>query len=164
MTRERGYRLRVTATVIATVVIGLLLLWEHAHGGIPRHHFLNRADMPAVSNAWSGLLFPELTWFLVGRMIRRDGHHVAIGFGAALLYGAALAVTFLTGHENITQYLFFGMFALALAMPVYRGEYVLGFIVGMTPTFGAILPAFFASLIAAPSGIVHYYVHPVFRR
>ena len=40
------------------------LTWEHFHGGIRSHEFLNSADMPAISNAWGALLLPALAWFL----------------------------------------------------------------------------------------------------
>ena len=55
-----------------------------------------------------------------------------------------------------------GMLLLALMLPVYRAECVLGFVLGMTFTFGAILPTVVASVIAAFSALVHLCVRPVF--
>ena len=55
-----------------------------------------------------------------------------------------------------------GMLLLALLLPVYRPECVLGFVLGMTFTFGAILPTVVASVIAAFSALVQLCVRPVF--
>ena len=56
------------------------------------------------------------------------------------------------------------MVLLALLLPVYRAECVLGFVLGMTLTFGAVLPTVFGSIIAAVSVVVHLYVRPVLMR
>ena len=54
-----------------------------------------------------------------------------------------------------------GMLLLALLLPVYRAECVLGFVLGMTFTFGAILPTMVASVIAVFSALVQLCVRPV---
>ena len=151
------------------------LTWEHFHGGIRSHHFLNSADMPAISNAWGALLLPALAWFLSAfiqkRIVLISGTNdspqklplsVIAGFVGSLLLGILLSVSFTNGHETITEYLFTGVLLLALMLPVYRAECVLGFVLGMTCTFGAILPTMVASVIAAFSALVHLCVRPVF--
>jgi hypothetical protein len=63
----------------------------------------------------------------------------------------------------VTQALFFGLFALAVQLPLYRAEHVLGFVVGMTFTFGAVLPTIIGAVFATLSlalrlamrGVVH---------
>ena len=52
------------------------------------------------------------------------------------------------------------MLLAGLFLPVYRGEYVLGFVLGMTFTFGAILPTAAAAFVAIVSAIAHYLVRP----
>src|SRR6185312_11324004 len=37
-----------------------MLAWEYTHGGVVSHHFLDRRDMPAVSNWWSLAVLPLL--------------------------------------------------------------------------------------------------------
>ncbi|MBL8523441.1 MAG: hypothetical protein JNN20_07125 [Betaproteobacteria bacterium] len=155
----------------------LHLAWEHTHGGIVSHHFLARADMPAISNAWGLILLPALTWFLAGRIQRRVALHssstaakpefpksIVIGFVATLLFGAALSVAFVGGYKDITSYLFFGMLLSAVVLPVYRAECVLGFVLGMTLTFGAILPTIIGAIIATVSAALHLGVYPVIVR
>ena len=150
-------------------------MWEHFHGGIRSHHFLNSADMPAISNAWGLLLLPALAWFLSAFIQKRialiSGTNdspqklplsVIAGFVGSLLVGILLSISFTSGHETITEYVFMGVLLLALLLPVYRAECVLGFVLGMTFTFGAILPTVVASAIAAFSALVHLCVRPVF--
>ena len=154
----------VTRMLLAAVAFLFALAhlgWEHTHGGVMAHHILNRADMPAISNWWGALLTPALTWFLVGRIQRRllkrgaSKRAALAGFLGALAWGAALATAFTLNHEAVT-YIFVGAFALSLLVPAYRAEYVLGFVLGMTFTFGAVLPTMIALVIAAFSRLMHW--------
>ena len=131
--------------------------------------------MPAISNAWGALLLPALAWFLSTFIQKRIALNsgaknssqklptsIVVGFLGALLFGILLSASFTHGHETVTEYVFMGMLLLTLLLPVYRAEYVLGFVLGMTFTFGAILPTVVASVIAAFSALVHLCVRPVF--
>ena len=66
----------------------------------------------------------------------------------------ALATSFALGHETLTTMLFFGLFALALMTALYRAELVLGFVLGMSFVFGAVLPTGIACIFAALSGLL----------
>ncbi len=149
------------------------LAWEHFNGGVVSHHLLNNAQMPAVSNGWGLLLLPALTWFVTGRMQRRvaavatNAAHaralargMLIGLVGALLWGASLALAFERGAEDVSSLLFFGMLLLALVAPLYRAECLLGFVLGMTFTFGAVLPTLIGSVIVALSAAVHLALLP----
>ena len=101
---ERFARIRIAITLLATLAIGALLGWQALHGGVPAHHVLHRADMPAISNWWGALVIPALTWFLLGRTKPRATTRpklVLFSFAAGALVGAAQAITFFTGHEGI---------------------------------------------------------------
>lgn len=149
------------------------LAWEQFNGGIQTHHFLARADMPAVSNAWGLLLIPAMAWFLFGRMQRtvtQDSaslspwmaKSVQISFTGALIYGAALALAFETGHGALNA-LFGGLFVLSLILPTYRSQYLLGFVFGMLFTFGAVLPTIVASFFASISAVWHWIIRSLWR-
>jgi len=170
-------RSRITLTLLVLLAELVILAWEHVHGGVRSHHILDRADLPKISNWWGILLLPALTWFLIGRIQRRVAVRSAeneapayfpaviiAGFVPALLFGILLATSFTTGHENISSFMFQGMFVLALLLPVYRAECVLGFILGMTFTFGAVLPTAVASLIAVCSAAIHLLLWPLLVR
>ena len=185
MNEQQAKRIRIYLTVAVLLAEIGHLAWEHFHGGIASHHFLNRADMPAVSNAWGLLLLPVMSWFLGGIALRRSmataaavtinapggqaeaaglARGVFVGFFAELLFGASLAATFSLGYQDVTSILFFGMLLLALVFRVYRAECVLGFVLGMTFTFGAILPALVASVTAVISAVAHRVLYPLARR
>ena len=61
LTRTRARR---TITVLVALAELGHLAWEHFHGGVVSHHLLNRADLPAISNAWGAVFLPALAWFL----------------------------------------------------------------------------------------------------
>ena len=185
MNEQQAKRVRIYLTVAVLLAEIGHLAWEHFHGGIASHHFLNRADMPAVSNGWGLLLLPAISWFLGGIALRRSiataaavtinapggqaeaaglARGVFVGFFAGLLFGASLAATFSLGYHDVTSILFFGMLLLALVFRVYRAECVLGFVLGMTFTFGAILPALVASVTAVISAVADRLLYPLARR
>jgi len=170
-------RLRVYLTVLVLLAELAHLTWEYFNGGVQRHHILNRSDLPAISNWWGILLLPALTWFLTGRSQTRIALHsggkaaiaklplnIVAGFVGSLLFGIALSVSFANNYENVASFLFLGMFLLAILLPVYWAECVLGFVLGMTFTFGAVLPLAIGSVIAAISAAIHRLVYPVLVR
>ena len=164
---ERFGRIRIGTTVIATLAIWSLLAWQALHGGVPAHHILHRADMPAISNWWGALLIPVLTWFLLGRIKPRAITRpklVLLAFFAGALVGTAQAITFFTGHEAITSDIVLSLFVVALFVPIYRAECVLGFVLAMTAPFGAVLPAVFASVMSAAGVVLYRGVRLVFTR
>lgn len=131
--------------------------FEHFTGGVQSHHFLNRPDLPAISN-WLGLITLPLLGLALGLRVRSRGmpFSVLAALIGAFLYGAMLAASFELGAPTITSTMFIGLFVLALALPVYRVEYVTGFVIGMTVTFGAILPLIVAGVVAVLSFLVRY--------
>src|SRR5688500_15458919 len=158
--RARGY---ITA-LVALAELGHLA-WEYLHGGVVSHHLLNRADLPAISNAWGAVFLPALAWFLSGPVLRRAttpraAKGIAAAFLASLLVGIALSVAFVIGFEGVSSGIFLGILLSGLFLPVYRGEYVLGFVLGMTFTFGAMLPTAAAAFVAIVSAIAHHLVRP----
>ncbi len=162
MPQANAIRTRTLYTLAVTVFEAAHLGWEYTHGGVVSHHILQRPDLPAISNGWGLVLLPVLAWFLIGRMQARSAKQsqafpsrdVALRFLAALAYGAALATSFALGHETLTSTLFFGLFALALVTALYRAELVLGFVLGMSFVFGAVLPTGIACIFAALSGLL----------
>ena len=141
MSEQHPPRLRLYLIESITLAELAHLTWEHFHGGIRSHHFLNSADMPAISNAWGALLLPALAWFLSTFIQKRialtssanDSSQklptsIVVGFLGSLLLSILLSVSFTNGYETITEYLFMGMLLLALLLPVYRAECVLGFV------------------------------------
>jgi hypothetical protein len=144
-------------TSIITIAIWSILLWDHFHGGVPSHHLLQRSDMPAISNWWGGITIPLLTWFLLYRIQQRTKKNdrdskllknIIYAFAGALCYGILLSVFFTFGLSEIPFYMLIGLLVIALFFPIYRAECFLGFVLGMTYTFGGVLPIGVASVLA----------------
>lgn len=166
MSATKFHPAQLLITSGAFALVGVHLAWEMAHGGVVSHHFLGRSDMPAISNWWGILLVPALAWFVASRVLGRAGRDpddrlipATIGralpaFGMALVYGGLLAASFSFGF-GLEKYLFFGLFLIGLALPIYRGECVLGFVLGMMFTFGGILPLVVAAFVATVSWAAH---------
>jgi hypothetical protein len=134
---------------LASLLFGVAHVgFEHLHGGVKSHHLLNRADLPAISN-WFGLVVLPLLGGVVALRARactsaRCWAGLPFSMWAAtfsaLAYGAILATSFTLDAPTITSAAFFGLFAAAVALPVYRVEFVYGFVLGMTLTVGSVLP------------------------
>ena len=149
-----------------------LLAWNHYHGGVPSHHLLAREDLPAISNWWGGILIPLLTWFLLfriqKRIIRSNGEKTKVSsslifyrFAGSLFFGILLSAFFTFGYTDIPGYMLIGLFVLALFIPIYRAECLLGFVLGMTFTFGAVLPTGIGSLLALVCALLYLCVRPM---
>ena len=156
---------RLIFTLLVVLCIWSLLIWQHFHGGVPSHHLLNRSDLPSISNWWGGILLPFLTWFLVGRINMRKGtknsNAVIGGFFGALFYGIALSASFVNGFEQISSLMGPGLLIIALFFPIYRPQYFLGFVIGMTYAIGALLPTGFGVVVGLVSFVIYNYIRPI---
>jgi hypothetical protein len=70
----------------------------------------------------------------------------------------------MTGHPSMASYLVDGLLPLALFAPIYRAEYVLVFVLGMTVTFGVLLPTAFGSIVALVAAVLYRGVRAVLFR
>lgn len=159
---------RISITIIVTILIFGLLFWGHFHGGVPAHHILNQKDLPAISNWWGGLLLPVLTWFLLGRIEKRLAKDDAVMqsaknrnikivglFVLGLIFGLGIAVSFTNDYNLFLDNVLYIILILSLLVPIYYPEFILGFILGMTYTFGAILPTAFIQITAGLGFLIY---------
>lgn len=169
MNNEKLSQIKLYFVGIVTLSIWAMLIWQYTHGGVPSHHLLHRADYPAISNWWGGIVLPVLSWVMLSRIQTRIllsspekaevlSKQIAISFVLALMYGAMLSITFVYGYSEISSVMFPGILFFALFIRVYREEFILAFILSMSITFGAVLPTIFATIIAIPSAIVYFLV------
>jgi hypothetical protein len=131
---------------------------------------LARKDLPAISNWWGAIVLPLLTCFLLYRIQKRilrsnTGKskipvNILYRFAAAFLFGILLSAFFTFGYADIPGYMMMGLFILALFFPIYLAECLLGFVIGMTFTFGAVLPTAIGSLLVVISIVLYLYVRP----
>lgn len=170
---QNSAKTKVFITGIVTVFIFCLLFWEHFHGGVASHHILHQQNLPAISNWWSGLLLPILTWILISRSEKRLRMQSAylqqsgnlksklLGlFMIGLVLGVLIATSFTNEYNLFLDNILYIILMLSLIVPIYYAEFMLGFILGMTYTFGTILPTIFI-LVTAAIGIISYrFVRP----
>ncbi|TGE18913.1 hypothetical protein [Hymenobacter elongatus] len=171
MNENNFSRIALYCTVLVTVAIWALLAWSHYHGGVPSHHLLARKELPAISNWWGGLLLPVLTGLLLYRIrkqafgkndsdsdspqpLRREIY----GFVGALSFGVLISVLFTAGASDVAGNVMLGLFAFAFFVPIYRPECLLGFVLGMTYTFGAVLPLLIGTLVGLVGLVLHGYI------
>lgn len=124
---------------------------------------------------------PILTWFLLYRIQKRmsadnanksqlvtNHSNILYGFFGALLFGMVLSLFFTLGNEDIPFYMMMALFVLALFAPVYRAECFLGFLLGMTYTFGGVLPIGIGGILVLVCAILYLLIRPailfVFKR
>ncbi|NQV38256.1 MAG: hypothetical protein HQ509_09670 [Candidatus Marinimicrobia bacterium] len=171
MTEKTFLKRSLYFTGIVAIGIWSLLIWTHYHGGVPSHHILQQEDLPKISNWWGGLLLPLLTLFLTfriqKRLISNNGNKSnslnfpmksTYRFLFALSFGVLLSVFFTLGYSNLSGYMMYGLFLLALFFPIYRAECFLGFVIGMTFTFGVVLPTGVGSILALIGVVLYLYV------
>jgi hypothetical protein len=173
MNEKSFFKIRLYLTGAVTIAVWALLAWNYYHGGVPSHHIGANEDLPAISNAWGALLLPLLTWFLLYRIQKRafgnkGGYteplkilqRALYGFAGALLFGILISVCFTFGYADITGNLVLGLLPLAIFFPLYRAECLLGFVIGMTFTFGAVLPTGFGTMLVLVSLVLYLIIRP----
>ncbi len=171
-------RRRVLFVASLSVVYWALLGWQHTHGGVPAHSFMARDDMPKMSNWWGALTIPLLAVVLTGLLQRRLEklradpvaadralRHATFAFVGALLYALAMAVSFSIDRESpIIATLFFALPAVAVLLPIFRPEYLLGFVLGLTYVLGPVIPLVVATAAACISAVAVLLLRPLVRR
>ncbi len=160
------FKIRLYITGFVTVAIWGLLAWEYTHGGFQSHHILRRKDLPELQNWWGGFLLPALTWFLLYRIQKRPktilSKQVIYCFLAAFIVGVSIITLVYFDIHAIPRYLLISTLLTAIFYPIYRAECLLGFVLGMTLSFGAVLPIFIGSILAMIGFLIHLLIRPVF--
>jgi len=154
--KQISLKTRIVLTVLVTILFWVNLIWDYLHQGIPSHYLLHRKDFPEISNWWGGIAVPILTWFLLYRIAKRVNNNASpqnkaiksiYRFLGALLFGILLSTLFTKG-SIIPNYMVLGAVVTSFLFPLYRAEFILGYVLGMSYTFGG--------FIAVASGIVFW--------
>ncbi|GHA78923.1 hypothetical protein [Cognatilysobacter bugurensis] len=159
--------LRIGFTTLIALAEAAHLAWEHLHGGIVSHHLLNDPSLPALWNGWGLLVLPSLAWFASSRAFDRTGGRwrlhgpFALRLLSGVLAGLALSMAFSFGREDIAGAVLVGLLASALVVRLYRIECLLGFVLGMAFTFGALLPTLIGGFIALLSAAACFGAWPL---
>ncbi|MDH7447050.1 hypothetical protein [Aquimarina sp. 2201CG14-23] len=134
--------------VIVTSLVGLHVLWEYFNGGVTTHHLLAREDLPGISNLWGLLTIPLLSWILISlsswihnkNKVTYSISKITYGFIGSLIFGILMSLLWEFDLENMLQYAIWLPIPISLLLRVYLPGNLLGFILGLTYTFGGVLP------------------------
>ena len=161
-------------TAILTIAIWALLAWQHFHGGVPGHHLLADEKLPKISNWWGALLLPLLSSLLLYRTrkrIFRQSHSEQetvkilrdslFNFLGSIIFGTLISICFTLNYHDFTGYMVLGLLAFALFFRIYQAECLLGFVIGMTLTFGAVIPTGFGIMMSFLGLLIYIAIRPV---
>ncbi len=157
MSEKLNLKTRLIITIVVTFLISSHLVWDHFNGGVPTHYLFQSGDLPGFSN-WLGLIFlPLLTWIVLFRINKRfkndqsivenpNLQNVIYRFIAAVIFGIVLSYFFII-ETSIPEYMMMGLFILAFFIPLYYGEYLLGYVIGTSFTIGVMIPLMFGIVL-----------------
>ena len=140
------------------------LLWQHANGGVVSHHILYSTALPEISNWWSMVVLPALTWFVSVNLKSRvvfsrldksktinNVRAVKLAFLVMLLLSALQSIGFVIHGVDVPLTCTFMLLVAGLILPIYRAECVLAYVVGSVLVFGAVMPFLIITVIALVS-------------
>lgn len=158
---------RIWFTMIISFLLISLLIWEHFHGGIPSHHLFAKKNLPLISNAWGGVAVPLFVWIMLWRIDKRLfitttsislPTNIIKGFIGSLFYSIVLGISIHYGYKAISSNTPWFIIIMAIFFPVYRAEYFLGFVLGLTYWVGGLLPIIVGSVFSLIAIIIYKYV------
>lgn len=171
MTSPRFLKFIVTAIVLLVVLA--FISWEYFHGGVVSHHILNQKDLPAISNWWGVVVLPIYTWFLLSRIEKRFNEEGSKQLAAkkfiqktlllfifGLSLGLAISISFVNDYQLFLDNVLYIFLVVSFIFPIYYAECILGFVLAMTFTFGAILPIVFILVMASIGAIIYKRIRP----
>jgi len=86
---------------------------------------------------------------------------VFFAFAVAVIYAIIIALAFSFGYNAVSELMFPALLILSLIFPLYRAEYYLGFVLGLTYFFGAVLPSGVGAVVVSISAIANFGIHPL---
>ncbi|KZN29014.1 hypothetical protein N480_09610 [Pseudoalteromonas luteoviolacea S2607] len=166
--RTRNYLLMVVIVCQIT-----LLIWESLHGGVVTHHFLARENMPGLSNWWGLVILPSLVW-VTAYSLEQRGRHLKSGqartefnkmasfsFLGMLLISLIQSTIFTLGYSTIAVSILMFLVFIALFLPLYRIEAIVGYILGGAYFTGPMIPFVGVVLFVAVSFFAHFCIKPL---
>ncbi len=163
---------KLLSVLAVALLVAAFILWEHFNGGVMVHHPLADEDLPGISNWWGLLTVPALSFFVLWLVDRRVSAHedqkvatqrVTKHFLGGLIFGLIVALLWEVGAAEVLQFVILVPLVIALFIPVHFPECLLGFVLGMTFTFGGVLPIMIGIVVLVLAAIVHLVIHGGFQ-
>jgi hypothetical protein len=77
------------------------------------------------------------------------------------VFGLLLSISFTYEYKPFLDNVLYIIIVLSFIIPVFYSEFILGFILGMTYTFGAIIPTVFILIIAVVGLVAYRIIRPI---
>jgi hypothetical protein len=77
------------------------------------------------------------------------------------VFGLLLSISFTYEYKPFLDNVLYIIIVLSFIIPVFYSEFILGFILGMTYTFGAVLPTVFILIIAVIGLVAYRIIRPI---
>ena len=173
MTQKTFSSIILYFTLFVTISILALLVWDHFHGGVPGHHLLKREDLPKISNWWGAIALPVATYISLSKIRKRINFEAnfnnqnfikqhLLPFFVAFVFAIIIVISSGTGHSEISYSMFKLLFVVAIFIPIYKSEYFLGFVLGLTYTFGGALPIIIGLVLVTVFYVIFKFIRPLF--
>ena len=151
---------RILLTCVSIILIGGMLVWEHFNGGVKTHYMLQDDSLPGISNYWGLLVGGIVAWVTLYRIqtrVEKKPETEKLGilkktllrFLVALVFGITLAMFFSMGNAQVSEAMTLGILVVSFLIPLYKAEYLLGYVLGLSFTIGVVLPTFFGLILIA---------------
>ncbi|MBQ4876260.1 hypothetical protein J8M21_03430 [Pseudoalteromonas luteoviolacea] len=163
--------------MIAVVACQIALLtWESLNGGVVTHHFLAQEDMPGLSNWWGLLILPTLVWLTAYSIEHRSNQIedeqsrlafrtvAARSFVGMLLISLIQSTIFSLGYSSIAASLLLVIAFIALFLPLYRIEAIVGYVLGGAYFTGPMIPFVGVVVFVLASMVAHFGIKPLIVR
>lgn len=174
MQRQITFKTKLLITGLVALFAFSIIFWEHLNSGVLSHHFLQQENLPEISNWWNGLMLPIITWILLERIDKRLNKKVLkphqsnrqypklfLYFITGLTFAILISISFVNGYTFFLDNVLYAFLIVSFVIPIFYSEFLLGFILGMTFTFGVILPTIFVLIIASLGFIIYRFLRPV---
>lgn len=173
MDKKKALNIRLLCTGIVTLLMWGYLAWDYFHEGVSTHYLYIFENLPGISNWWGGIVLPLLTWFLLTRIqyrmngkdesgIKNNLRYVIYGFLGSLIFGILFPYFYFNGYfqcgTNIPEYVMLTLIVTSFFIPLYRAEYFLGLVIGMTYALGPILPIGIGVILVVLFGVTYKYI------
>lgn len=160
--------------IVITFFVTTHLLWQHANGGVVSHHLLYNTALPKISNWWSMVVLPALTWFVSVNLkskvvfsqldkstVMNNVRAVKLAFLVMLLLAALQSISFVIHGLDVTLMCTIMLLVAGLILPIDRAECVLAYVVGNFLAFGAVTPFVIITAIALVSYLSNLVFKPI---
>lgn len=171
-----SHKERLFITLFFTIVMIAVLLWEYSHGGISTHYFFQNDDLPGISNWWGLFIIPLYIW-LVSGLIQidpsknhlKEKRHLLLRGLILVAVGTLISYFFVTNPaSDVPFYATIALLVSAFIIPIYKAEYLLGYVLGTLFIFGAFIPVIAGSILwlicylcfKGPRKLIHLFIKP----